>query len=85
MLVGPDNAEMTNNEVKFGTRIAIALEGVTNYELKDEKAFPGLMLSVTDKDGKFIVNEADLFADSEEGTRQRMPNCYVERLQSGRQ
>ena len=35
------------------------------YELKDGKAFPGLMLSLTDKAGNAILDEADLFANGE--------------------
>ncbi len=65
LLVGPDNAAMSNNEVQLSTQIAIVVQGLANYELKDNKAFPGLMLSVTDTQGSAIINEADLFAESE--------------------
>ena len=65
LLVGPDNIAMTNNEVQLSTKVAIVVQGLTNYEMKDDKAFPGLMLSITDKRGISILTEADLFAESE--------------------
>jgi hypothetical protein len=61
LLVGPDNKAMTNNEVQFGTEVAIVIQGLTNYEMKDETAFPGLMLSVTDKNGAQVFGADDLF------------------------
>jgi len=64
-LVGPDNAPLRNNEVQLSTQIAIVVEGLTNYALKDDKAFPGLMLNVTNKEGIAVISEADLFANSE--------------------
>ena len=65
LLVGPDNVAQSNNEVILNTKIAIVAQGITNYELKDGKAFPGLMIKVTDKAGKAIIDEADLFAGTE--------------------
>ncbi len=65
LLVGPENTALSSNEVKINTTIAIVAQGLTNYQLKDDKAFPGLMLSVTDKQGASILNEADLFEGTE--------------------
>lgn len=65
LLVGPDNVAMSNNEVQLNTKIALVTQGLANYELKDGKAFPGLMLSLSDQAGNFIINEADLFAGNE--------------------
>lgn len=65
LLVGPDNAAMTDNEVVLNSKVAIVAQGITNYELKDGKAFPGLALSLTDKTGSPVINEADLFANSD--------------------
>jgi hypothetical protein len=65
LLVGPDNTAMTSNEVKLNTQVAIVVQGLTNYELKDNKAFPGLMIVVTDKQGNAIINDADLFDGTE--------------------
>jgi hypothetical protein len=65
LLVGPDNTPMSNSEVQLNTQVAIVVQGLANYELKGGKAFPGMMISVTDKQGTAIINEADLFKDSE--------------------
>src|SRR5690349_14328717 len=58
VLAGPDNTAMSNNEVQLNSQVAIVAQGLVNYVLKDDKAYPGLMLSVTDKDGKAIIDEA---------------------------
>lgn len=65
LLVDSENTIKTDNEVVMGSKVAIAVEGLTNYELKDDKAFPGLMLVVTDKAGNAVINQADLFSESE--------------------
>ncbi len=65
LLVGPDNVAMSTNEVQVGTQVAIVAQGIANYELKDDKAFPGLMISVTDKDGTSVLGAEDLFSESE--------------------
>jgi hypothetical protein len=65
LLVGPDNTAMSDNKISLNTQIAIVVQGLSNYELKDEKAFPGLMLVLTDSKGAPVINETDLFADSQ--------------------
>jgi hypothetical protein len=65
LLVGPDNVAQDNNEVLLNTKIAIVAQGIKNYVLKDGKAFPGLELKLTDNAGTFILDEADLFANTE--------------------
>lgn len=65
LLVGPDNTAKSDNEVQLNTEVALVAQGLANYVLKDDKAFPGLMLSVTDKEGTAIINEEDLFAGTE--------------------
>ena len=64
-LVGPDNVITKSNQVNLGSQIAIVVEGIENYELKDGKAFPGLSLVVTDKDGTAVISEPDLLAGPE--------------------
>lgn len=64
LLVGPDNTVMEDNKAQLNTKVAIAVQGLANYTLKDDKAFPGLMLTLTDKDGNVIIGEEDLFAES---------------------
>jgi hypothetical protein len=63
-LVGPDNTAVSTNEVPLNSDVAIVVQGIENYELKDEKAFPGLALTVMDGQGKAVIDERDLFADS---------------------
>ena len=65
LLVGPDNDAMSNNEVPLNTKVGIVVQGLSNYQLQDDKAFPGIQLSVTDKAGVAVIDEADLFANSE--------------------
>ncbi|MBS1505441.1 MAG: hypothetical protein JSS79_02235 [Bacteroidetes bacterium] len=65
LLVGPDNKAMSNNKVAVGTKVAIVIQGLAGYELKDNKAYPGLSLSVTDKDGKTVLGAEDLFGQNE--------------------
>lgn len=62
VLAGPDNMPMSNNEVQLNTTVAIVVQGLANYTLKEDKAYPGMMLSVTDKQGSAVIDEADLFA-----------------------
>ncbi len=61
-LVGPDNTRKADNKIPLNSTVAIVVEGVENYVLKDGKAYPGLMLTVTDKDGKPVLDEQDLLA-----------------------
>lgn len=64
-LVGPDNKAISSNVVAMNSEVAIVVQGIENYALKDGKAFPGLALSVTDPKGKAVIDELDLFANSE--------------------
>lgn len=65
LLVGPDNTAKNDNEVELNTEVALVAQGLVNYVLKDDKAYPGLMLVVTDTQGTAIINEADLFEGTE--------------------
>jgi hypothetical protein len=62
-LVGPDNTKKADNKVPLNSTIAIVVEGIENYEIKDGKAYPGLMLTVTDKGGNAVLDEQDLLAN----------------------
>lgn len=64
LLVGPDNIAKKDNKVEVDTRIAIVAQGLSNYVLKDGKAFPGIELVVTDKEGNVVMGTEDLFAES---------------------
>lgn len=64
-LVGSDDKPVTTNEVPLNSEVSIVVQGIENYVLKDEKAYPGLMLTVTDPQGKAVIDEMDLFGDSD--------------------
>ena len=66
-LVGPDNAAMSTNEVVLNSQVTILVQGLSNYELKNEKAFPGMAMTVTNKAGVAVISEADLFSEGKEG------------------
>jgi hypothetical protein len=61
-LVGPDNTKKTDNKVPINTTVAIVVEGIENYAVKDGMAYPGLMLVVTDEEGNAVLDEQDLLA-----------------------
>lgn len=61
ILVDPANKLMTDNKVQLNTKIAIAALGIYNYGLKDGKAYPGMMLLVSDEKGMPVLKIADLF------------------------
>jgi hypothetical protein len=67
VLVGPDNAAMSSNEVVLNSQVTILVQGLSNYELKNEKAFPGMAMTVTDQTGVAVISEADLFSEGKEG------------------
>lgn len=64
-LVDSDNQPMSNNIVKRSTEVAIVAKGLGNFSLKDEKAYPGLTLSVTNKEGVVILHEVDFLAGND--------------------
>jgi hypothetical protein len=39
LLVGPENTVVNSNKVALDSEIAIVAQGISNYELKDGKAF----------------------------------------------
>jgi len=67
VLVGPDNTIMGSNEVVLNSQVGIVVQGLTDYALKEGKAFPGIMMTVTDKSGATVINESDLFSEQKEG------------------
>ncbi len=66
-LVDGSDKALTSNEVALDTKFSIVFEGIENYTLKNERAFPGLSLQVTDAQGKDIINEGDLLASYTDG------------------
>jgi len=65
MLVDAQNQKTTSNEVELNKTIAIVVEDIENYELKNGRAFPGLDLIVTDKDGGVVLDGKDIIATEE--------------------
>lgn len=64
-LIDQANNAMISNKVQLNTEVAITALGIHNYGVKDGKAFPGMLLLVTDSTGKPVINVADLFADNQ--------------------
>jgi hypothetical protein len=65
--VGPDNEPKSDNKVQLGTKVAIVFKGIKGYEVKDGKVFPGMMITVIDKEGNKVMDYPDLFAEAKEG------------------
>jgi len=59
--VDADNIPKGTNEVELNSEVAIVVQGIENYTLVDEKAYPGMSLYVTDKNGNQIIAESDMF------------------------
>ncbi|MDN3581537.1 hypothetical protein [Mucilaginibacter flavus] len=61
LLIDAANNRMSSNKVPLNTKMAIVALGISNYGQKDGKVYPGMMLVVTDKTGKAVLNAPDLF------------------------
>jgi len=68
VIVDGDDKAISGNEVPFESKFSIVFEGIKNYTLKDGRAFPKFMLSVTggNQPGGIVHNE-DLFASNTGG------------------
>jgi hypothetical protein len=64
-LVGGKDKAVDTDKVPLNSEVSIVVQGVGNYELKDGKAYPGLALTVMDENGKAVIDEQDLFAESD--------------------
>lgn len=64
-LVNGQNQKSESNEVSVGETIAIVVEDIEGYELKESRAFPGLDIVVTDKDTKVVLEGDDILANEE--------------------
>jgi hypothetical protein len=65
LLVDSADQTLTSTQIPLDSRFSIVMQGITNYQSKGDKVFPGLSLSVTDSQGNAVINEADLFSTSE--------------------
>lgn len=59
-LVNGQNEQTKSNEVAIGNVIGLEVDGIENYQVKDEQVFPGLGLIVTGKDGTVILEGDDI-------------------------
>jgi hypothetical protein len=66
-IVGDGDKALSSGTVPMNSKFAIVFQGIENYTLKNDKAFPGLAITVTDSKGTEIMKEADLLAGSAEG------------------
>ncbi|QOI98258.1 MAG: hypothetical protein HRU69_12530 [Flammeovirgaceae bacterium] len=62
--VDAENIPKGTNEVDLNTEVALVVQGISNYTLVDEKAYPGMSLYVTDNNGNQVIAEADMFASN---------------------
>lgn len=65
VLVDSNNARTKSTEVMLGTTVAIVAQEIDGYELKDGRAYPGLDLTVVDKDGTVVLEGDDILADEQ--------------------
>jgi hypothetical protein len=63
-LVDHNNQPIDKDRVPFDAQVDIVLQDVQNWVLKDGKAFPGLMITVTDPKGIAVIDEADLLKNA---------------------
>lgn len=59
--VDAENIPKGTNEVDLNSNVALVVQGIENYTLVDEKAYPGMSLFVADKEGNNVIGETDLF------------------------
>jgi len=63
ILVDGQNQRAKTNEVTLNSTVAIVVEDIENYVLKDGKAFPGLDLVVTDDNDIVVLEGRDILAN----------------------
>jgi hypothetical protein len=66
-IVDGEDMKISNHEIVLNTKFSIVYEGVKNYTLKNNRAFPGLSIQVVDDNQNTIINEADLLATYADG------------------
>ncbi len=57
-----DGERLNNNGVKLGDKVYMVFSGVDGFAEKDGKVFPGAAMQVTDREGKTVLEETDMFA-----------------------
>jgi hypothetical protein len=66
-IVDTDDKRVSDREVSVNTKFSIVYEGVKNYVVKEDRAFPNLSIHVTDSDQNPIVSAVDLLASYIDG------------------
>jgi hypothetical protein len=62
-----DGNKLGSNKITLGSKIMVVVTGVSNFKIKDGKAFPGCMVLLTDKAGNKVLSVDDVFARMAEG------------------
>lgn len=62
-IAGDGDRVVDHDNIPMDGKIAVVLQGVQNYVLKDGNAFPGLNITVTDRNGNAIIDDADLLGN----------------------
>lgn len=62
-----DEIKSTKTEFVIGSEVQYFLEGVSGFSIKDDKVLFGTSMTVTNLEGKEVLQYDDLFADSGEG------------------
>jgi hypothetical protein len=62
-----DGIKSTKTEFVIGSEVLYFLEGVSGFSIKDDKALFGTSMTVTNLEGKEVLQYDDLFANSGEG------------------
>ena len=58
-IVDGDDKKISSREIAFNTTFSIVYEGVSNYTLKENMAFPDLSIQIFDDEQKTIMSETD--------------------------
>lgn len=61
-LTDGDGGRLGSNKVTLGVPVKLVAAGVRNYRLKEQKAYPGCTIVLTDKNKKELLNLPDAFA-----------------------
>lgn len=57
-----NDVKLDNSEVNYGDKVYLVFSGVEGFSEVEGKVFPGAAMQVTDRDGKIVLQEKDLFA-----------------------
>ena len=63
-IVDGNDKKIAGSKVALNSNFSIVYEGVKNYTLKDDKAFPNLSMQVIDDNQQTVLSKSDLFATS---------------------